>query len=138
MVVAESRGLLRPLPSGDDLGRIRETLILHQLQRETMAKAAEMQFNRESAAAQYVPGTENEAFKFHRETSHKKYLLWLSHTQPFMDWEKKLADLEHEEWTKDVKQWEDEWGSLSDPEVQAETDRLAEWLRHGDGDPQEI
>ena len=132
MVVAETRGLLKTLSRGDVLGRARERVILRQLQRENMAKATELRFLRECSAAQYVPGdTEMEAFRIHREESHKQYLVWLGHTQPHLDWAKKVAELEEEELQKDVQRWEDEWGRLDDPDVQDENERLANWLRYG-------
>lgn len=132
MVVAETRGLLKPLSRGDAMGRARESVILKQMQRENMAKATELRFLRECAAAQYIPGDdEMEAFRLHRDESHKQYLTWLGHTQPHLDWAKKVAELEREELQKDVQRWEDEWGSLSDPDVQDENERLADWLRNG-------
>ena len=134
MVVAESRGLLRPLRAGDALGRVRENAIFRQLQRETKAKAAELRFLRESAASQYLMGdSEMKVFKHHRDLSYKEYLRWLSHSQPYEDWETRIEEIEREELLKDIKLWEDEWGNLDDPEVQAETERLADWLRYGDG-----
>jgi hypothetical protein len=137
MVVAETRGLLRPLKSGDHMGRIREHVIFSQLQRETKAKAVELRFIRESMAAQYVPGdTEMVAFTHHREVSYKQYIEWLSQVQPYMDWARQLEDLEHDAWAKDVTAWEDEFGSLNDPEVIAENERLTQWLKHG-GDTNE-
>ena len=135
MVVAETKGLLEPLSRGDVMGRAREGVILKQLQRENMAKATELRFMREVAAAQYVPGdSEMEAFRLHRDESHKQYLVWLGHTQPHLDWAKKVAEIEEEELQKDVQRWEDEWGSLEDPDVQDENERLAYWLKYGSPD----
>lgn len=133
MVVAATRGLLQPLRADDVLGRIRENLVLRQIQREMRAKATELRYLRESMAAQYVPGdSELAAFTTHRDASYKCYLEWLSHTQPYMDWPAKIEELDREEWAKDLQRWEDEWGKLDDPEVQAEAERLADFLRYGE------
>ena len=135
MVVAETRGLLRPIAAGDSMGHVRENAIFRQLQREAAADAAELRFLRECASAQYLQSdTEMEIFRHHRDAAHKQYLAWLSQRQPYMDWATKLAELEQEDLSRDVKKWEDEFGSLSDPEVQAETERLTDWLKHGYSD----
>lgn len=133
MVVAAARGLLRPIRRGDKMAKLRESLLLQELRREQKAELARMQFDRDIAAAQYFDrDKEFKIFDHHRKQSQKSLMRWLAATQPHVDWDKRLEDMDREEWARDVKLWEDNWGNLDDPEVQAEIDRLADWLANGE------
>jgi len=132
MVVAESKGLLRPVGASDANGRLRESLIFRQLNRDTMSEVVKMKFAQQAAAAQYIPGdTEAKAFEHHWEAAGTQLLKFMSYQQPWVDWDAEIARLEEAERQKDVDFWESQWGSLDDPEVQAETDRLVEWMKSG-------
>jgi len=130
MVVAETRGLLRPLQSEDRLGKIREVAILHQIRRELSAKAVELKYLREVSSAQYVYGdSEAKIYKFHSDEATAQFLRWLGCVEPYVDWESRIKQLEEDNLKRDVASWESEFGSLEDPDVLEENKRLAEWLK---------
>lgn len=145
MVVAAARGLLEPVANGDRRAQLREDIMIRYLFREMNLDVAKMRFYRHAMAAQYVPGdAEGNIFSHHWDESRKELMTVLGFHQPWVDWEARIAAMEAEDLAKDVKLWEDTFGSLEDADIQADNERLADWLRGGgvvevegaDNDPQ--
>ena len=106
--------------------------LLRQLQREEELKLASLQANLEASMAEHVPGDEEDnIFKHHQKQVKQHLTQYLKSSAPYVDWDKHREQAEKDEAVSAQETWENEFGSLDDPDVQAENERLAEHLRQG-------
>lgn len=131
MVVAHTRGLLRPIRYNDRKSKIRELMILSQIQREIYGDLEKLKYQKEVSQIQYtLADPEGEVRKHHSAQARQSYLRYLGYQIPDRDWDKYLADEEVRSDKQDVETWENMFGKLDDPETQKEIDKAIEWLKN--------
>ncbi|MFA5525226.1 MAG: hypothetical protein WC992_00175 [Acholeplasmataceae bacterium] len=78
-----------------------------------------------------APFASNEYREQRAEVLQKTGLRLMGLYQPWLDVEQELKQAEQDAYQRDLQTWESNWGRMDDPEILAETARLAEALKNG-------
>lgn len=117
-IQAYKRGLLsfQRSTKEDERWRLKEEILLGEVERDLSVELHKILHEAESSAAQYVS---QKVFKHHYDRAEEQYNILRDLLRPYLG---KRVD------TDDMRElidaWEAEFGSLDDPEVQAEIDRF--------------
>lgn len=111
----------------DERWRLKEELILGEVERDISAKLHEIIHLAEACAAQYVSAS---VFEHHYKRAAAEYDVIRGLLRPYV-----TAASVRKDAAKYREIWEDAFGSLDDPEVQASINRTVELLRQKSVEP---
>lgn len=125
MVEAYLRGLLSPrLKSRSEA--VRELIILRRIRDEHQHDQAAVQLQRLLAYPGFDRGSDNYPQVWKTTDTLARHMIQLH--EPWREIEAEIEQAKEAEAERDRQRWEQDWGSLDDPEVQEKMERLIQAL----------